>query len=128
MAARLPAARSSLSRLAADRRGRRAETLAAWWLRLHGYRIVARRVRTRVGEIDLVARRGKTLAFVEVKARDRLDNALAALHPAALARIAAAANALTDRYGGGCTTIRIDAVIIVRGQWPRHYRDIWRGE
>ena len=118
----------SAARLAADRRGHRAETMAAWWLRLHGYRIVARRVRTRVGEIDLIARRGKVLAFVEVKARDRLDNALAALHPAAMTRIAAAANALTERYGRGCTTFRIDAVIVVRGQWPRHYRDVWRGE
>ena len=115
------------ARLAAERRGRRAESIAAWWLRLHGYRIIARRVRTHVGEIDLVARRGGTLAFIEVKARDRLDNALAALHPAALARVARAANALTDRYGRGCTTVRIDAVLIVRGHWPRHYRGVWRG-
>jgi putative endonuclease len=121
-------ARSPVARLAADRRGRHAETIAAWWLRLHGYRIVGRRVRTRVGEIDLVVRSGKLLAFVEVKARDRLDNALAALHPAAMTRIAAAANALTERYGRGRKTFRIDAVIIVRGQWPRHYRDVWRGE
>ena len=121
-------ARSPVARLAADRRRRHAETIAAWWLRQHGYRIVARRVRTRVGEIDLVVRRGKLLAFIEVKARNRLDNALAALHSGVVLRIAAAANALTEHCGGGCTSFRIDAVIIVRGQWPRHYRDVWRGE
>jgi len=118
---------ASPRRLAAERRGRRAETIAAWWLRLHGWRIVARRVRTPVGEIDLVARRGGTVVFVEVKARDRLDNALAALHPAALARVARAAAALANRYGAGCSTLRIDAVVIVPGCWPRHLRDVWRG-
>jgi putative endonuclease len=58
-----------MKRQSAERGGRRAESLAAWWLRLKGWRILARRVRTPVGEIDLVARRGRTIAFVEVKAR-----------------------------------------------------------
>ena len=115
------------ARHVAERRGRRAETVAAWWLRLHGWRVVARRVRTPVGEVDLIARRGGTLIFVEVKARERLDNGLQALHPAALARVARAAAAVADRYGAGCATLRIDAVVIVPGHWPRHYRDIWRG-
>jgi hypothetical protein len=54
-------------------RGRRAEWLAAWWLRLKGYRILARDLRTPVGEIDLIARRGRVLALVEVKARPSLE-------------------------------------------------------
>lgn len=53
-------------RFKAERRGRQAETIAGWWLRLKGYRIVGRRVRCARGEVDLVARRGRTVAFVEV--------------------------------------------------------------
>jgi putative endonuclease len=52
--------------------GRRGERRAAWFYRLRGYRIVDRNVRSRGGEIDLVARRGKTLVICEVKARQSL--------------------------------------------------------
>ena len=58
-----------MTRQQAERRGRGAETLACWYLRLHGWRILARRARVPGGEVDVVARRGRTLAFVEVKAR-----------------------------------------------------------
>ena len=70
-----------MKRQAAERRDRRAEALAALWLQLKGWRVLTRRVRTPVGEVDLVVRRGGTLAFVEVKARgsDR-DLALALDH------------------------------------------------
>ena len=61
-----------------EQHGRNAETVAAWFLRLKGYRILARRVRTHVGEIDLIARHGDTLVFVEVKARRALDSAVIA--------------------------------------------------
>lgn len=120
--------RSRADRIRADTRGRRAETIAAWWLRLKFYRIVGRRVRTYAGEIDLVARRGRTLALVEVKARDHLDKALAALHPVARERIARAARSLTAKYGRGCDTVRIDAILVVPGHWPRHIESIWREE
>jgi putative endonuclease len=120
-------ARDSAARIAADRRGRRAETLAAWWLRLKGYAIIARRVQTPVGEIDLVAKRAGTLVFVEVKRRDSLDKAMLALHPAALARVARAAHALSGRYGA-VRDVRIDAVLVVPGSWPRHLQAVWRGE
>ena len=59
-------------RVRAERRGRLAEALCATWLRMKGYRIVARGVRTPVGELDIVARRGRVLAIVEVKARGTL--------------------------------------------------------
>ena len=61
--------RSQMNRQAAEKRGRGAETLACWYLRLQGWRILARRARVPGGEVDIVARRGGTLAFVEVKAR-----------------------------------------------------------
>jgi Predicted endonuclease distantly related to archaeal Holliday junction resolvase len=56
-------------RHSAEKRGRGAETLAAMYLRLHGWSILERRARVPGGEVDIVARRGRTLAFVEVKAR-----------------------------------------------------------
>ena len=101
-------------------RGRNAETIAAWFLRAKGYRILARRARTHVGEIDLVARRGDTLVFVEVKARRALDSAVIALHPAALRRIEAAARVLAPHYARGCTTTRIDAVLVQPWRLPVH--------
>ncbi len=67
------------SRRAAYRRGRTAETVAVAWLRLRGYRILARGLRTPVGEIDIIARRGGTLAVVEVKSRASLAAAAAAV-------------------------------------------------
>lgn len=117
------------ARRVAERRGRRAEDWAAWWLRLKGYRVLARRVQTPVGEVDLVVRRGRTLAFVEVKARDRLDKAEMALHPAAQQRIARAARILLARFArAGDAAVRIDAVLVVPGRWPRHLEAIWQGE
>ena len=68
-----------MSRGAREAWGRWAESLAAWSLRLRGYRIVARRFRTPLGEIDLIAQRGRLVAFVEVKARTDLEQALVAL-------------------------------------------------
>ena len=58
-----------MSRAVAERRGRRGEGFASLWLRLQGWRVLARRVKTPRGEIDLIARRGHTLAFIEVKWR-----------------------------------------------------------
>jgi putative endonuclease len=109
-----------------DRKGRRAETIAAWFLIAKGYRILARRVQPRAGEIDIVARHRDSLVFVEVKARATLDSALFALHPSALRRIEAASRVLAPRYGAGCTTTRIDAVLVQPWTWPVHLVAIWR--
>lgn len=114
-------------RAAAEQRGRRAENIAAWWLRLHGWRILAQRARVPGGEVDLVARRGKTLAFVEVKNRRDRHAADLALDRNRLKRVAVAAERLAPRYGRGCDVIRIDALFIVPGHWPRHVRDVWSG-
>lgn len=109
----------------AEVRGRRAESLAALYLRLKGYRILARRVRTPMGEVDIVARQGDTLVFVEVKLRSTLDTGRAALHPAAQRRIAAASRWLAPQYGHGTITRRIDAVLIRPWGWPLHLIAAW---
>ncbi|RST30875.1 YraN family protein [Sphingomonas ginkgonis] len=114
-------------RVAAEVRGRRAEALAGLWLQLKGWRILARRVRVPGGEIDLVARRGRTLAFVEVKQRATAGAASYALDEPRLARVAAAAEQLAHRYGNGCDMIRIDVVYIVPGRLPRHQENVWSG-
>jgi len=111
----------------AERSGRRAETIAAWWLRLKGYAILARRVRTPRGEIDLVARRGRTLVFVEVKARATAEQAALALDEYRLRRVAAAAEALTQRFARADDEIRIDAIFILPRRLPRHMTDVWQG-
>jgi putative endonuclease len=118
--------RPAADRRRAEARGRRAETLAAWALRLKGWTVLARRVRVRGGEIDLVARRGRTVAFVEVKARTR-DGAFAvAIDPSRIARVAAAARFVAPRYLRPGDTMRIDAVLVAPGRWPRHLPDIWQ--
>jgi putative endonuclease len=109
-----------------DGLGRRAETIAAWFLIIKGYRIMARRGRTRGGEIDIVARSGDTLVFVEVKARATLDSAIFALHPSALRWIEAASRVLAPRFGTGCTTTRIDAVLVRPWALPVHLVAIGR--
>ena len=101
--------------------------LAAWWLRLKGWRILAIRARTPVGEVDLVARRGRILAFIEVKARATEAEAGLALDDYRLRRVARAAEALAPRYARAGDTIRIDAIFIVPRRWPRHIENVWRG-
>jgi putative endonuclease len=114
----------TLRRRDRERHGRRAEAMAAWFLRLKGYRIVARRYRTPVGEIDLVVKRGRALVFVEVKARaTELAGALA-VTPAARARIARAGEAWLSRYPAGARLdLRFDVVVILPRRWPVHIRD-----
>lgn len=114
-------------RRAAEQRGRRAETLACWYLRLKGWTIVQRRARVRGGEVDIVARRGKVLAFVEVKARADDAGIEMALDRHRLARVAAAAEQLAVRLARRGDDIRIDAIFIQPSRWPRHLIDVWQG-
>jgi len=116
-----------VKRQRAERGGRRAEWIAAWWLRLHGWRILAQRARTPIGEVDLVARRGAVLAFVEVKARASSREAELALDHFRLRRVAAAAEALAPRYARPGDDIRIDAIFVVPGRLPRHLPNVWHG-
>lgn len=116
-----------MKREAAERRGRRGETLAVWYLRFKGYRILARRVRTPRGEVDLVAKRGRTIVFVEVKTRDTEEELDLAIDEYRLARVAAAAEILAPRYATNGEDIRIDVILIAPGRWPRHVQNAWMG-
>ena len=116
-----------MNRRRAEQGGRRAETLAAWWLRLKGYAILAQRVRTPRGEVDLVARRGRTVAFIEVKARASAAEAGFALDDYRLRRVAAAAEALAHRFALPGDDTRIDAIFIVPWRLPRHLTNVWHG-
>jgi len=98
-----------------------------WFLRLRGYRVLARRFRVPVGEIDIVARRGSVVAFVEVKARPSADAALESLTPRQRRRIARAALAfLQARPGLEMLVLRFDLVLVTPWRLPRHLEDAWR--
>jgi putative endonuclease len=116
-----------VNREAAEKRGRGAETLACWWLRLHGWRILARRARVPGGEVDIVARRRRTLAFVEVKARATQDAAAMSLDAWRLRRVVTAAERLAPRYLKAGDDLRIDAIFIVAGRFPSHMPNVWQG-
>jgi len=116
-----------MKRQKAEKRGRGAETLACWYLRLKGWRILARRARVSGGEVDIVARRGRTLAFVEVKARATEDAAAWSLDHYRLRRVAVAAERLAPRYMKEGDDIRIDALFIVPRRLPRHLPNVWQG-
>ncbi len=103
-----------------EARGRRGETLAAWYLRLKGWRILARRVKTPRGEIDLIARRGRVVAFVEVKWRKNAADLDLAIDAWRLQRVAAAAEAVAHRYANDADEQRIDVLLLAPGRWPRH--------
>ena len=108
-------------RRARNRRGRRAEWLAALALAVRGYRILGRREKTPLGEIDLIAVRGRRLAFVEVKRRATLEAAEAAVTAAQRARIRRAADlwlARNTRYQ--THEPAFDLVFLVGRRWPRH--------
>jgi putative endonuclease len=116
-----------VNRRRAERGGRRAESLAALWLQLKGWKILGRRVRTPAGEVDLIARRGRIVAFVEVKARATAEEAGFALDDYRLRRVAAAAEALAHRYARAGDDIRLDAIFIVPRRLPRHLTNVWHG-
>jgi len=116
-----------LNRRDAEGRGRRAESVAALWLQLRGWRILARRARVAGGEVDLIARRGRTLAFVEVKARATTEAADWSLDSYRLRRVAVAAERLAPRFMRDGDDVRIDAIYIVPRRLPRHVQNVWHG-
>src|SRR5262245_35972378 len=111
----------SPERQVAFRFGLSAESRAAAYLIAKGHRIVARRWRSPVGEVDIVARRRNTLVFVEVKARERFDDAAEAILPRQQRRIIAAAEAwLASHPDDIDTNIRFDVVLVAPKSLPRH--------
>lgn len=114
-----------MNRQEAERFGRWGERRAAWWLRLQGWRILDQRIRQRVGEIDLIARRGRTTAFIEVKTRATGAALDLAIDEYRLRRVAAAVNAVSHRYARAGDDIRIDIILIAPRSWPRHLVNVW---
>lgn len=108
----------------AERRGRQAEWLAATALRLKGYRIVATRYKTALGEIDLIARRGDLVALVEVKARTTLPACHDAVTATAARRIEAAGDLwLSKQADAPRLSLRRDLVAVIPWRWPVHVPD-----
>ena len=123
------------TRRAAERRGRRSEMLASLVLILKGYRIIGRRVRTRAGEIDLIARSPfGILCFVEVKARVLGETALEAVRARQQMRIARAAQLyVAQRPALAPKGIRFDVIAVGAKRFPRHLPgafspEDWRGQ
>jgi len=115
-------------RKAAEKGGRRAESLAALWLGLKFYRLLGRRVRTPAGEIDLVALSPRgTLCLVEVKARTDESAAAEAISPRQRERIARAAELyIAARPALRHKAVRFDAILVSPNRLPRHLKDVWR--
>ena len=114
----------------AYRWGIHAEQLAGWYLRAKGYRILAGRSRNPLGEIDILARRGNTLAAVEVKARKTFEQCEESIAPWKQQRIARAMEmwlASASMVAGWQNyAIRFDVIWITPWHWPRHIKDAWR--
>ena len=110
-------------------RGHGAERRAAWWLRLKGYRVLALNWRSVAGEIDLIARRGAILAFIEVKQRVDADTATLSLAPQQRRRLARAAGLfVAQRPELADLTLRFDLMAFGRMGRPVHVKDAWRPE
>ncbi|MXO68245.1 YraN family protein [Pelagerythrobacter marinus] len=115
-----------MKRQRAERQGRAGEGRAALWMQLQGWRVLDRRRRTPLGEIDLVCRRGNVIAFVEVKWRARAAELDHAIDEFRLARVAAAAEAVAHEYANGGEDLRIDVILLAPGAIPRHIVNAWQ--
>ena len=105
----------------AEKRGRSAEIRAGVMLRLKGFRILEKRWKCRLGELDLVVQRGNTVAFVEVKARKTRDDAIASVDERQRRRIVAAAHQwLCENPDHSNCDCRFDIVLVTPYEWPKH--------
>ncbi|MAU41350.1 MAG: hypothetical protein CMF31_06985 [Kordiimonas sp.] len=110
---------------AAEQQGRRAETVALWYLRAKGYRCLARRLRTPFGELDLVMRHRGGLVFVEVKQRETVAVAIEALGTRQHQRLRRAASWYVAQQNlPSDVSMRFDMIAIARGGFPRHIKNI----
>src|SRR3954449_42886 len=123
------AAHTRLRRQRARRRGDLAEFLCRVHLRLRGWRIIARGWRCPAGEVDIIARRGKVLAIIEVKARATAADAASAVAPRQRRRIARAASAfLLTRPQLAGLGVRFDVMLVAPRRIPRHLPGVWRAD
>lgn len=114
-----------MKRQAAEARGRKAEDEAAAWLETQGWEILAKRRKTKVGEIDLVARQDGLIAFVEVKWRRIAADLDLAIDEHRLSRVAAAAEAVAHEYAENGEDLRVDVILLAPGAQPRHITNAW---
>lgn len=110
----------------AEQRGREGEAEAAMWLAAQGWRILAERVKTPRGEIDLIARKGALVAFVEVKWRARAADLDFAIDEHRLRRVAAAAEAIAHHYAKPEDDLRIDVILLAPGRKPTHIENAYQ--
>jgi putative endonuclease len=115
-------------RIMAEKRGHRSEWLAAWALRLKGWRIVAKRFKTKTGEVDLIARKRDLIIMVEVKARASLIEAMDSVTPTAQKRIEAAGDIWLSRQPDFAKlSVRYDLIAVLPRQWPVHVERLFDG-
>jgi putative endonuclease len=119
--------RTQISRKQAEKAGRWGETLAALMLQFKGYVIIDRRVQTPRGEVDLIARRGNVLAFIEVKSRTKQVDPATILTATQMQRIVNGATGWTSHktWTTNCQW-RYDLIIVLPWRLPLHIRDAWR--
>ncbi len=115
----------SEKRILADQRGREGEAEAAQWLMQQGWSLLAERVKTKLGEIDLIARKGTLVAFIEVKWRRRIADLATAIDERRLARVAAAVEVVAHEYAQAGDDIRVDVILLAPGALPRHIENAW---
>lgn len=109
----------------AERKGREGEAQAAQWLMQQGWQMVAERVKTKLGEIDLIARKPGLIAFIEVKWRKRAADLDSAIDERRLARVAAAVEIVAHEYACDGEDISIDVILLAPGSRPRHIPNAW---
>ncbi|NCP17918.1 MAG: YraN family protein [Erythrobacter sp.] len=109
----------------AEKAGRGGEEEAARWLESEGWDILGRRRKTPLGEIDLIARRERLIAFVEVKWRRSVPDLDLAIDERRLERVAAAVGAVAHEYATEGEDIRIDVILLAPGAQPRHIANAW---
>lgn len=115
-----------MRRQLAEKSGRDAESEAANWLSAKGWKLLAQRVKTPRGEIDLVCRDGDTIVFVEVKFRRRSADLDLAIDERRLSRVAAAAECVAHDYAKAGEDLRIDVILLAPGAEPRHIVNAWQ--
>ncbi len=116
---------SDPKRVVADQKGRDAEAQAAQWLMAQGWRVLAQRVKTPLGEIDLIASKDALVAFIEVKWRKRPADLDHAIDQRRLTRVAAAVECVAHEYVEDGDDLRIDVILLAPGSKPRHITNAW---
>ncbi len=115
-----------MKRQLAEKSGRDGERRAAIWLKLKGWSILGQRVKTPLGEIDLIAKRGGIVAFIEVKWRKQKADLDHAIDEHRLQRVAAAVECVAHEYAKDGEDIRVDVMLLAPGAFPRHIVNAWQ--